>query len=424
MLTFWVLAAAMILVALFVVARVFLKGQQGSREKNTNIVSLAIYEKRLVELERDRKSGVLTEQQAGAEKQELEKALLEEINSNITPAADDGTAAPGSSKDWLAALTIILLMPAVAIYSYYRLGSPDLIDGIPAAAQTMAGEHGNLKIEDMVARLAKKMEENPNDPRGWRMLVRSYMTMGRYPEAVKAVEHLYKLTGDEPDVLLEYADALAMANNSTMAGKPEELVKKALALDPENATGLWLEGMAQSERGNFKSAIKYWQKALPKLTNEGDKSNLTNLINSARKQLGEDVVETAPAPASASQPVAATAPGKAKISVKVSLKPEFSGQVPQNTALFITAQETAGPPMPIAVIRRQVGDLPLEIILDDSKAMIPTRKLSNFQKVKIGARISMSGNAIPQAGDLIADPVVVDTEHQETVSLVIDKTVQ
>jgi len=421
MLMFWVLAAAMILVALFVVARVFLKRQQGP-DKKSNVVSLAIYEKRLAELERDRKSGVLMEQQAAAEKLELEKALLEEINSNIDSASDDVPPAAGARKDWLAAVIIMLLMPAVSMYLYYRLGSPQMITGDNTASESVA-EHGDLKIEDMVARLAKKMEENPDDPQGWSMLLRSYMTMGRYPDAVKAAEHLYKLTGDDPGVLLEYADALAMANNSSMAGKPEELVKKALELDPENLTGLWLEGMAQSEQGNYKSAIDYWQRALPKLTNDGDKSTINNLINAARKQLGEDVAET-PVSAPESAPTAAPAVGAAKINVKVSLKTEFSGQISPDTTLFITAQEAAGPPMPIAVVRKQVGDLPLEIILDDSKAMIPTRKLSNFEKVKIGARISKSGNAIPQAGDLTADPVIVDTGQQETVSLVIDKTVQ
>ena len=419
MVTFWILAAGMILVASIVVARVFIKETKAGDE-NSNILSLAIYEKRLVELDRDRKSGVLTEVQAGAERLELERTLLEEINSNISDS--DGNAEPAAEvrKDWPAAAIIVLFIPVASILFYYQLGSPELINGGTAPSQSI-GEHGDLKIEDMVARLAQKMEENPDDPVGWRMLTRSYMTLGRYDDAAKAAERLYKLTGDDPDVLLEYADALAMANNSTMAGKPEELVRKALELDPENVTGLWLEGMAQSEQGNFRSAIDYWQRALPGITNEADQTSLNNLINSARKQLGEDVAEV---PASATEPLpAATSSAGTKISVKVSLKPEFNGEIPQDTALFITAQETAGPPMPIAVVRRQVGDLPLEIILDDSKAMIPTRKLSNFEKVKIGARISRSGNAIPQSGDLAAEPVVVDTRQQESVSLIIDKTV-
>lgn len=419
MLIFWIVAACMILTASAVVARVFIK-ETKVKDENSNVLSLAIYEKRLAELERDKKAGVLTETQADGEKLELEKTLLEEVNSNITDTKNTSEPAAGGRKDWLAAGIIILFIPVVSILIYYQLGSPQLISGMSTTAQPI-GEHGDIQIEEMVARLAQKMEENPDDPQGWRMLTRSYMAMGRYDDAASAAERLYKLTGDDPDVLLEYADALAMANNSTMTGKPEELVQKALTLDPENVTGLWLAGMAQSEQGNYKSAVDYWKRALPKITNEADKTSLEDLINSARKQLGEDVVEvTASAPVTGS--AAATAEG-AKINVKVSLKPEFSGEVTQDTALFITAQEAAGPPMPIAVVRRQVGDLPLEIILDDSKAMIPTRKLSNFDKVKIGARISRSGNAIPQSGDLTAEPVIVDTGAQETVSLVIDKTV-
>ena len=423
MLMFWVLAAFMILMALVVVARVFLKGQQ-SRESNINSVSLAIYEKRLAEQERDRKSGVLTQQQAAAEKLELEKTLLEEININVASAVDETPSAAGTRNNWLTAVIIMLVIPVVSIFVYYQLGSPELIDGQSVAAQAMAGEHGELKIEDMVARLALKMEQNPDDPQGWRMLARSYMTLGRYPDAVNATERLYKLTGDEVDVLLQYADALAMANNSTMAGKPEELVHKALALDPENITGLWLAGMAQSELGNFRSAIDYWQRVLPKLNDEADKSSINNLINSARKQLGEALTEQPVMMAAAPAPVTAPAADQPMISVKISLNPEFSGRVSPDSALFVTAQEAAGPPMPIAVIRKQAGDLPLEIILDDSKAMIPTRKLSNFEKVKIGARISMTGNAIPQAGDLTAEPVIVDTGQRETVSLEIDREVQ
>ena len=420
MVIFWILAACMILVASIVVGRVFIKVTK-TEDENTNVLSLAIYEKRLAELERDKKAGVLTEAQAGAERLELEKTLLEEINSNITDSGDNSISAAGGRKEWLAAGIIILFIPLVSILVYYQLGSPELINGGPAASQSIS-EHGDIKIEEMVARLAQKMEQNPDDPQGWRMLTRSYMAMGRYSDAARAAERLYKLTGDDPDVLLEYADALAMANNSTMAGKPEELVQKALTLDPDNVTGLWLAGMARSERGDLKSAINYWQQALPKITNEADKTSLNNLINSARKQLGEDIVEV-PVSAPSSAPAAAST-GGARINVKVSLNPDFNGKVSQDTTLFITAQETAGPPMPIAVVRRQVGDLPLEIILDDSKAMIPTRKLSNFEKVKIGARISRSGNAIPQSGDLTAEPVVVDTGEQETVSLVINREVK
>lgn len=411
----------MILVASVVVARVFIKGTE-AKDGNSNILSLAIYEKRLAELERDKKAGVLTEAQADGERLELEKTLLEEINSNITVTESNAEPAVGEGKDWLAAGIIILFIPLVSILVYYQLGSPELINGGPSPSQSME-EHGNLKIEDMVARLDQKMQQNPDDPQGWRMLTRSYMTLGRYAEAARAAERLYKLVGDDPDVLLEYADALAMANNSTMMGKPEELVQKALELDPENLTGLWLAGMAKSEHGDFKSAIDYWQRALPKVSNEADKTSLNTLINSARKQLGEDVVEAPVSSAPASAPATAST-SEAKINVKISLKPDFDGEVSKDTALFITAQETAGPPMPIAVVRRQVGDLPLEIILDDSKAMIPTRKLSNFEKVKIGARISKSGNAIPQSGDLTAEPVVVNTGEQETVSLVIDRMVQ
>ena len=328
-------------------------------------------------------------------------------------------------KDWLGAGIIILLLPVISIPVYYQLGRPELINGMAVNAQQNPGEHGDIQIDEMVARLAQKMEQDPDDAEGWRMLARSYMAIGRFTDAVKAVEQLYRLTGDEPAVLLQYADALAMANNSSMAGRPEELVQKALELDPDNLTGLWLAGMAAGERRDFNTAIDYWERILPRLKDEEDIASVTGMINSARSMLGQETItasESTPAPVSDTP--AAPAPDGPAINVKVTLDPGLAGQVSGDHTLFVFAQETAGPPMPIAVVRKQAADLPLEITLHDSDAMIPTRRLSGFEQVKIGARISRTGNAIAQQGDLAAEPVIVNTGMKDTVSLSIDRKVQ
>lgn len=415
MLVFWVFASLMLLSALFFVLRCLL--QQPNKQKINKDVALGLYKDRLAEFDRDKQAGILTSENYAVLKLDLDRSLLNEVETESIVAAKTG-----QSRDWWAVAIIGLLLPAMAIPLYMKLGQPQLIaHQQPMPLQQVAGEDGEglPSVESMVNMLAERMQEDPSDPEGWFMLGKSYVALGRFAEAVDAFKNLYELLGDEPDVLVRYADAIAMANGGTLAGKPDELIQKALLIDPQNSDGLWLAGMASFEKKDYRQAIAYWQTLLPQLTNDADMSaQIEGLIKQAQNQQTVDGSAMAGVVISESDTHAQII---SHIKVKVSLVPELLAEVSPSDSLFIFAQAPAGSAMPIAVVRKQVKDLPLEITLDDSMAMMPTRKLSDFKEVRIGARISKSGNAIPQSGDLASNKLHVDVGQSESVELMINQ---
>jgi cytochrome c-type biogenesis protein CcmH len=261
-----------------------------------------------------------------------------------------------------------------------------------------------------VAGLAARMKNNPNDAQGWLMLGRSYKYLQQYPEAADAFAQAYRLLGDQAEVLLSYADALAMANDGRLSGKPAELVFKALALEPNNMTGLWLGGMAKAEAGDVTGAVQLWRKLEASLPpgSEAQQEIQTLMANIESRKPEEQPTETAPQ----------------GIEVEVSLAPELQPKIGPEHTVFIYAQALSGPKMPLAIVRKQVSDLPLTVNLNDSMAMMPEMKLSRFDKVKLIARISKSGNATQQPGDLIGVIDSVDLADRTRNIIVIDSEVK
>lgn len=249
------------------------------------------------------------------------------------------------------------------------------------------------------------------------MLVNSYMTLGRPGEALGAIERLYQITGDQPAVLVRYADVLATANGGRLSGKPAELIQKALSLDPDNGTGLWLAGMVANETGDYATAIQYWQRLLPQLENDQKSlQEVKQLISRAQNQPGNKDQE-----ASALTAAETVNTANKTITVNVSLSSDIVRDTEPEDTLFIFAKAVNGPPMPLAVVRKKVKDLPLEVILDDSLSMIPSMKLSNFDKILVSARISTSGNATPQSGDYISEASIITSGQIEPVSIIINQ---
>jgi cytochrome c-type biogenesis protein CcmH len=238
------------------------------------------------------------------------------------------------------------------------------------------------------------MKANPDDAEGWLMLGKSYKYMEQYPKAADAFANAYRLMGERPDVMLLYAEALAFAADKNLAGKPSDLIFKALALEPENPNGLWLAGLAKVQQGDTGGAAALWRKLEASLP-EG---------SGARKEMQQIIAELPGGPqASAGEPqtppVAAAA--SKSVTVEVSLAPELRPSASPGDTVFIYAQALSGPKMPLAILRKQVSELPVKVTLDDSLAMMPAMKLSNFGEVKLLARISKSGQAVSQPGDLI-----------------------
>lgn len=361
--------------------------------------NVAIARHRLAELKEQLQSGLLSQQQYDEQFAELEQALSDDldIQSHVIESKSEGR--------WMV-LVLVAILPLFAGLLYVKLGNVDAISHSAEMAKANPDTPTAEDINRMVEGLAERLKNSPDDAKGWLMLGRSYTQMEQYPKAADAFANAYRLSGDQVEVMLQYAEVLALANNKNMAGKPSELITKALALEPENLDALWLGGMMKAQQNDREGAIALWQKLkslLPPAAVEAKKEIETLLAN-----MGSQTAPATSEPSSAQTNKAS----EASIAIEVSLAPQLQASVNPGDTVFIYAQALSGPKMPLAIIRKQVSDLPLKVNLDDTLAMMPAMKLSNFAKVKLLARISKSGNAMTQPGDLLGVVEEADSSGQ------------
>ncbi len=431
MTTFWIVTALMLLAALAGLAWPLLKKTSGVGI-DRNQQNLEIARERLSELEAEYKAAEISDEEFQQVRTEVEKTLADELQSEGTEQKSSATAGA------LGVAAIGVLLPVLTLGLYFAIGSPQLINGATAQQQVASGHGeaaGQQSVEQMVQDLAERLKQEPENAEGWFLLGRSLMSMSKYDDAVKAFEVVDKLQPDNPPVMLALANAVAMAQNGKIGGRPEHLVNRALELDPTSTTALWLAGIAAEERGDYKLALLHWGKAEPTLK-PADQQELRTRMQAAAAKAGvklefaQPQMQPQPLPQIASQakpqakPQAQTqsqAPGKAAIKVKVSLDPALAGKLSPEDTVFVFAKAVNGPPMPLAASRHKVKELPLEVILDDSMAMTPQSKLSSAKQVNISAKISASGNATPQGSDLISATVTVSSDSKEEVTLVISQ---
>jgi len=408
--TFWLLIALMIVLTLLGVLRPLLsrKPRQSNKDDQAHI---NVYRSRLDELAADEENGVITSTQADSMRKELEQNFLQVIENQ--PANTNVTEEDNSSgQRWGTVTVITVVIPLVAIGLYMLIGSPDAINPVNETPHTKLEQQHS--ITDMVTRLEAELENEPDDVEGWNMLARSYTALRNYEKAALAMQRLYELVGDQADVLVRYADTLAMLRGGQLSGKPLELIEKALALEPEHAVGLWLAGMASAEQGEYQAAIDYWHRLLPHIANnDAELSRVKEMIARAQQELD---IDQDPVDDILNEEKIVT--GSAVI-VNVSLATDLLEKTSPTDTLFIFAKAPSGLPMPLAAVKQQVRDLPITVTLDDSMAMMPTQKISNFSQVLVSARISKSGNATPQPGDLITESRSVTVGQLEGVDLLI-----
>jgi cytochrome c-type biogenesis protein CcmH len=299
---------------------------------------------------------------------------------------------------------------AVAVLGYMLIGAPQALD--PAAHVARAEGSGRSitaqQIEDMVDKLAARLKEQPNDPDGWTMLGRSYAVLGKSEQALAAFKQALALRPDDAALLADTADTLALVNGRNLEGEPSRLIARALELDPNNLKALSLAGTAAFIRKDYALALRHWEK-LAQLTPDSEfVKQIQGGIDEARRlAAASDTTTSAPtAAARAAQPPAEPKPAPtaaargATISGVVKLAAALNGKAAPEDTLFVYARAAQGPRMPLAILRKQVKDLPLTFTLDDSMAMSPAAKLSSAQQVVVSARISKRGEAMPQPGDL------------------------
>lgn len=380
-------------------------GRTASADFSRQQLNAAIYRDQFVELERDRAQGVLSQADYDQARAELQRRLLEDSNDTAV------TAAPAkASRGFLAVIALVL--PVGAILFYLFVGNPGALNA-PAAGKQFSSDD----IERMVSGLAAKLEKEPDNLQGWVMLARSYKAMGRLPEAVRAYERTGSLLEENADLLVDYADLLA-ASSGGFTPKVKGMIDKALNLDPANAQGLWLRGTVAFEEMRYGAALDDWQRLLALLPPGSDDARVVQ-ANIAEAQAKGGVMGKAVQPRQQPQPErtgAAQAFVKGRVEVAKSVADKLSG----TDALMVIARPADGTRMPVAVIRAKASELPLSFTLDDSLAMSPDHKLSKYSEVMVEARISKTGQAMAQPGDLISSPQTVKLGRKD-VRLLVDQ---
>lgn len=393
---FWIAAALLLAGALLCVLPPLLSRHARQVAATPSESNLSIHRDQLRELDAERAAGTLDEKQYLSARNELEGHVIADAG-----VPDSSAATVSADGRWVAA-AMTLLIPAASIALYVALGSPISINPpVVVAAETAEGQPHAITpemIQTMVQRLEQKLQENPENPEGWMMLARSYTALGQYPEAAVAYANAASLEPGNAQLLADYADALAMANGRTLQGEPEDIIKKALQADPKNLKALALAGSVAFERRDYAGAISHWQKILELVPPDSQAANSVNAsLQEARALSGEQ-------PAAAQGAVTAAAGGgsvSGTVSGTVQLDPSLKGRVSDTDTVFIFARFAdgrRGPPL--AITRKTVKDLPLNFTLDDSMAMMPAFNLTSAGEVVVGARVSKSGNASPQPGDL------------------------
>ena len=416
MILFWLGALGLVAVALAFVLPPLLGTQPASDDAQRANHDLEVYRSRIAALEEERRLGALTEDDLAQARDELGRELL--ADTSAEPARKHGGARPVFvSRPWLA-IAVGVGVPLLTVTLYQRLGEPAAIDPTPAAS---AGA-GEPAVEEMVARLAERLASEPDSSEGWLLLGRSYMALERYAEAADAYGAAHRLLGDSAELLSDLAEAEALMQGQDFLGIPGERLETALRLDPEYPRALWLGAFAAMQRGETALAVRRWQSLLDNQPSDSEAANiLRDLIANADTgaDTGADVAAgdyTGDTAATGDRMAADAGPG---LTVNVVLADRLAAGLDGSETLFVFARAAQGPPMPLAVARGRVRDLPLTVILDDSMAMAPGMKLSNFDRVVVGARISMSGTPTASSGDLqgFSGPVSAAGDSAVNVSI-------
>jgi cytochrome c-type biogenesis protein CcmH len=410
MILFWFVVAGMIILALAFLLSPLIRLSHGNGIQHREVI-LAVYRDRLAEIEADRKSGELDSDVYHVARLELERNLVEDLPQEVTPQKLGAGKKPAA-----LAITLAAAVPLLSIGMYLELGAPAALTGnIPGSEQSQANMSPRSPAE-MVASLEARLREKPDNPEGWFMLGRSLSVLDQPEKAHDAYRKAYELLPSEPAVIVGYAESIARLNNNRLVGEPETLLRAALRINPDFQKGLWLAGIAAFQRGDYEPALTLWERLYNSETLEPEERRLLDsFIASAKAKIS-------PSPVTAKTNT--ESPLIARILVRVELDPKLREKTTPEDIVYVYARAVSGPPMPLAVAKLQVGDLPAELSLDDSMGIVPQIKLSQFNEVVVGARVSRSGSATATAGDLQGLSGSVNPASGEPVEVKIEEIIQ
>ena len=413
----------MLVVACAFVVVPLLRAQPLIAPVTDGVSNVAVYKSQRRELDEELQRGAINEVE--------HQAAVGELSARVVDEVADAPAIPAlpllaTKRPWWLVGVVAILMPLAAALLYATLGAPQALQmagtmpGTANPAHSQAGAKSgeeppmsDKQILAMVDSLSQKMQQNPNDPRGWVLLARSQNALGRFTEATAAFERAVALAPNDAQLVADYADATVMTQEGRFDGKPYTLIKQALALDANNMKALALAGTAELRMGNRAASLKHWEKLKTLVAKDSpDYREVESIIAEVKadKPVAGSPATTVAMPSVSTPPVAGSkvsvansAKSGAVVTGKVFINADVANKLAAGDTLFVFARAKEGPRMPLAVMRVPapgVAAFPLAFELSDAMAMAPGLKLSSFAEVVIEARISKSGNAQLQPGDL------------------------
>lgn len=377
MTSFLIPAFLLLVLVLLLLLRPFIfpaKSKATSRRQ----MNATIYREELDKLEVEHQSGAITSTDYEIAHAEMRQRLFQD-----TIEEDDREVA-GSTKKTAIGLCLFIVLLSSALY--FSLG--DVVRVAQKNSEKPVTQEG---VEKMVAEFAIKMEKDPTNLKGWAMLARSYRILGRNEDAAKAYARAGNFIDSDPQLLADYADVLASNANGSFTGKPMQLINQALKLDPNNLMALWLAGTASYNSGNYKVAVQTWEKLAKQIPSDTDEARaIQGSIAEARSKGGLATTATTLAASS----------GK-EISGKIEISSELKSKIKPGDIVMVIARKP-GERMPVAVLKMPASNFPMSFALNDALAMNPSAPLSQLSEASIEVRISKTGMAKPEAGDLIS----------------------
>lgn len=418
MIIFFACAALLVVICLLWLVAGLFRDKQSSTDQETVNVTLA--RERRSTLEAALADGAIDQATYDYEREQLEYDLAADLK------LDEERHAAKRGGHVGAAILVTVFVPIAAGVIYLQLGNPGAITQDRTSPQTAANTPQGIDTAEggqapalatLLPQLEERLEANPDDIQGWRLLGRSYLSVSEFEKAAQAFSRALTLDENDTATLAQLAESIAMTRNGNLAGEPMQLLERSIAINPGHEHSLWLMSIGRQQAGDHDAALQGFNR-LASIAKDNPEALATieQMRSTSVQALGQQSVSKANQETEETGNEAVTA-----IDVTVTLADNAQANADPAHSVFIYAKATKGPPMPLAVSRHSVSDLPLTVTLDSTMAMIPTMTLDSFDNITVGARVSASGNPVAQSGDWFHEVSDIDLSDRRSVELTISQ---
>ncbi|SFV69719.1 Cytochrome c heme lyase subunit CcmH [hydrothermal vent metagenome] len=393
---FWIVVFLLFLISMAWVGYFFYKPIKNNQNPDTN---LNIAKEKIAQLKLDVQNNTLSENDFAAAEKDIKQTLATEL--------EDNTVSPNQQKNTSILISSIIFSFVLIFGIYQYLGSPQSINNIkkqqPSVAQIL------LKMEQHLAK-------NPKDIKGLTLLGQTYFRIGQLKKAKITFKKAYLLKPNNEEIILGYLATLAALNNNSVLGEPSKLIQKVLTINPNNIQGLWFAGFAAYQTGNYKLAEKTWKKTYSLMDKKDPEREIIKQYLTEIKQLQQEHTKSESSKTEQLQ-TKQSKTSQAKITIKLDIDKKIKAN--KSDFVMIYARATNGSRMPIAIKKIRASQLPTTITLTDNDAVMPTRKLSQMREVFVFVRLSKTGQAMQQKGDVVVKSKAINPQSNTTIKLLI-----